>query len=172
MSHNRYPTYIAASTQLAPGATPEDVLTISGSATHLIKVHKMSIATIQTTSGTNPWFVTKRSTANSGGTSAAVTAVPVDSGTAAATASVLQYTSAPTSDGTLVGTIWSGTVPSPAPAALGAIGGIEFNIETLNGSDVVLKDTSESIGWNFNGAALPTGMVVNAWVVWSELSKT
>ena len=88
-----YGAYMAASLPFTvTGATPQDLFTITGSSTKTISVIKTGIVTTQTTAGSNNWFLAKRSTASTGGTSAAVTAVPTDDTYPAATASVLQYT--------------------------------------------------------------------------------
>jgi hypothetical protein len=157
-------SYRAASAPFTPGATPQDVFTITGSATRAVTVTGLWIATVQTTAGNNAWLAVKRSTANSGGTSATVTAVPTDSTHQAATASVRQYTANPTA-GTLIGNIWSSRVPSPTPTtALSqpwACVLVDRRAVTLNGA-------AEILAMNFGGAALPTGLSVQAMVAWTE----
>lgn len=88
--------YAAASTPFTPGATPQDVFTITGSASKTVTVLSAGIATVQTTAGVNHWQLVKRSAANTGGTSVVVAAVPIDDSFAAATATVRQYTANPT----------------------------------------------------------------------------
>lgn len=79
-----YPTYTAVSTAFTPGTAPQDVFSITGSATMNVYLMHASISTIQTTAGVNAWFLTKRSTANSGGTSATPAIVPLSSNNGAA----------------------------------------------------------------------------------------
>lgn len=168
-----YPTYAATSTAFTPGATPEDVFTLTGSATTHIYVLHMSISTIQTTAGTNAWFIAKRSTANSGGTAATPTIVPLTSTNGAATAVARQYTANPTA-GTLVGYNWGSWINSPAIATAG-IGGSQITtaiqLETELGQAVHLADATEVIAFNFKGAALPAGLSVIAHVEWIEVPK-
>ena len=159
--------FSAASAAFTPGATPQDVFTITGSATRRVTVTKMSITTVQTSAGMNAWSLVKRSTANTGGTSAAVTRVPFDDAYPAATATVLQYTANPTA-GTLIGNVWSGRVASPVPAS--APTG-DFEKTVLNGGlgqPVILTGTTDVLAWNFGGAALPSGLSVQACVWWTE----
>lgn len=161
-------SFVAASAPFTPGATPQDVFTITGSATRSVQITKIAITTVQTTSGLNAWALVKRSTANSGGTSAAVTRVALDRAFPAATATVLQYTANPTA-GTLVGSVWSGRVNAPAIASAT---GADFEKIIPNGggpmSPLVLTGITDVLAWNFGGVALPTGLSVQACVWWSE----
>lgn len=161
-------TYVAASAAFTPPATPTDLFTITGSASTTVKVTKMGFSTLQTTGGYNTFIITKRSTANSGGTSANLVEVSLDSANAAATATCLSYTANPTT-GTRVGDIWIGRVPSPAAATVGTgITEMVVDFGLLYGHPVVLRGTSEVLALNFNGAALPTGLSVVAWVEFTE----
>ena len=158
--------FSAASAAFTPGATPEDIFTITGSATRTIEVLRMAISSTQTTAGTNSWFIAKRSTANSGGTSAAVAAVPHDSNDAAATATVLQYTANPTA-GTLVGNVWAGKQHSPSATTVGLpVMLVDFTL--LYGKPMILSGITQVLAWNFAGAALPTGLSCHCVVTWIE----
>lgn len=161
-------SYLAYSAAFTPGATPQDVFTITGSA-KLVKVLRMFISTVQTTSGVNAWAIVKRSTANSGGTSASVTSIRSDQNDPAATATVLQYTANPTA-GALIGGAWSGFVNSPAPATAGVGGLIGSFVDFPDslGKPITLRSTSDVLTWNFGAAALPAGLSVRAGVIWTE----
>jgi hypothetical protein len=173
INYDKFFTYMAASSAFAPGATPEDVFTITGNATTNVYVTKMGLSTVQTTAGVNAWNLAKRSTANAGGTSANVVEVPLQSGNAAAGATVLQYTGSPATDGTLIGNLWSGYLTSVDVAAANAENGmIVIDFETMLGQPVALLSAAESLGWNFGNAATPAGLSILAWVQWSESSKT
>ena len=174
INFDTFPTFMAASSAFTPGATPQDVFTITGNATTNVYVLKMGISTNQTTAGSNAWFIAKRSAANTGGTPATVTAVPMNSNSAAASATLNQYTANPTA-GTLIGNMWSGFVNASAPATAGVGGyqGVEvdfFATDTYCGP-IALLSASEVLAWNFGGAALPTGLSVLAWVLWAESPK-
>ena len=166
-------TYSAVSTAFTPGATPVDIFSITGSATSNVYVQKMGISTTQGADGVNAFFIAKRSSANTGGTSAAPGIVTYDSNNPVATASVLQYTVNPTGAGVLVGYGWGGWVSSPVITTVSAgLIGIEVDFVTAYGQPIALLSASEVLAWNFKGAALPGGLSVIAYVVWTESSKT
>jgi len=112
-------TYSACATSLAAVNLATDLFTISGSATKLVKVVRISITGISTGGNMAPITLLKRSTANTGGTSATITSVPHLSTDPAATAVVTSYTANPTT-GTLVGTLRSMRVSLPASGLSGA----------------------------------------------------
>jgi hypothetical protein len=174
INYDKFNTYMAASSAFTPGALPEDVFTVTGNATTNVYVLKMGLSTTQTTAGSNPWFLKKRSTANSGGTSATVTGVPVQSGNAAAAATVRQYTVTPTGVGTPVGSLWSGWLNSAKIDTAGVAGfeGVELDFESMLGQPIALLSASEVLSWSFNAGTLPAGLSVLAWVLWAESSKT
>jgi hypothetical protein len=106
----------------------------------------------------------KRSTANSGGTSSAITAIPLDSNFSSATASGVYYTANPTT-GTSLGTISHCALVSGGAVWPGTIH-ILFD-STKGGSPIVLRGTSESVSVNFNGATNGIGNSVVD-IEWSE----
>jgi len=173
VNYDKLNTYVACSSAFTPGATPQDVVTLTGSATKNIYVLEMGISTTQTTAGLNAWFIAKRSAANTAGTSAGLTEVSLQSTQSAATATGLQYTANPTA-GTLVGNIWNGWINSPDIAAdgPGALNSTVVNFESLIGKPLALLSAAEVVAWNFNGAALPAGLSVLAWIKWAESSKS
>lgn len=173
LNQNQYPTYRAASSAFTPGTTPQDVFSLTGSATANVYVTKMGLSTTQSTSGVNAWFVAKRSTANAGGTHAEPAVVPVQSGSPAATAVVSQYTANPTA-GTLVGNVWNGWLDAPVvtTTGMGGLQGLELNFMSMYGQPIALLSAAEVLAWNFNGAALPSGLSVLAWIEWFEMSKS
>lgn len=161
-------TYISSSAAFSPPATPTDVFTITGGIGKVTRILRVGISTIQTTAGINTWFLVKRSTANSGGTSSAITAVPCDSANGSAVSSVLSYTANP-STGTSVGNVWSGRISSPDVAAVGTQSPFTIiDFIDLFGQPLVLRGTSQVIAWNFAGAALPAGLSVIGFVQWTE----
>lgn len=160
-------TYSAAATGIVPAAAATDIFTITGSASKTIRVLKVSISATQTTAGENAVILLKRSTANTAGTSAAVTAVPHDSSNAAATGTVLSYTANPTA-GTLVGNLRSRKI-----AFQGATGTTSdeavFDFGNRPGQAIVLRGTAQVLAINLTGATI-TGGSVNMYVEWTEES--
>lgn len=159
-------SYMAASLPFTPGATPQDIFSIIGSASKSVNIVAAGIVTVQTANGGNNWQIVKRSTANSGGTSAIVAPVPCDPAFPAASAVVRQYTANPTA-GSLVGRVWSGRVPAPTPATAG-IGNPNVQV-VFSFPNLKLSGANDVLAWNFNGAALPAGLSVTAYFWWTEL---
>lgn len=159
-------SYTAVVSALTPPATPTDMVIINGSATRTIRVIRWELSTTQTTAGINTFFLIKRSTANSGGTSAAATLVPMDSNNTAATATVLSYTANPT-PGTSVGNIRATKLLTPQATTTNS-GVFVWDFDTLNSQPVVLRGTAQGLALNFAGAALPAGLSVNCMINWTE----
>ena len=164
-----------ASDTFSPGATPQDVFTITGNGTTNVYVLKMGISTVQTTDEFNAWYISKRSTANSGGTVRTPPLVSFNSNFPASSSVVRSYTVTPTTDGTLVGDVWSGYLMSndSTPGSdVAGFSGIEVDFQSMYGNPVALLSASQVLGWNFNGAALPGGLIVSAWIHWYETYKS
>jgi Tfp pilus assembly protein FimT len=70
---NRAATYRAVITGIATASTPTDIFRISGSATKTVYIKRISVDGVKTTSGTLLVNLIKRSTANSDGTTVAIT---------------------------------------------------------------------------------------------------
>lgn len=159
------PTYSAATT-IAVGATPTDIFTLSGSATKTIRVHEVTIAASATVAGAIPVNLTIRTTANSGGTTAAVGIVAHDQSSAAATAVPLKYTANPTTPGTPAGDVEQ--VYMNVPAAGANI--ISFRYGASQGDQsVVLRGANQFLCVDLAGAALLTGELMRVKVKWSEI---
>lgn len=161
-------TYSGASSAFTPPASAQDAFTVTGSSSKIIRVLRMWVSSVQTTAGLSTWFIKKRSSANSGGTSATVDAIAHDSANGAASATALQYTANPTA-GTLVGSLWVGHVDSPAVATAGIGTTVMFvDFMALYGQPVVLRSAAEVVAWNFNGASPPAGFSMVAGATWTE----
>lgn len=145
-------TYSAFST-FQPATSPTDVFTLTGSATKTIKITSILIAGTNTGNTNALYILLKRSTANSGGTSSTLTAVPHDSNSAAATATARSYTANPTL-GTLVGNFYGGLIFLPALASTNVAHDVEHIFGVTNEQPIVLRGTSEVFSINFNGVNL------------------
>ena len=161
-------SYSCAPTPVTPPATPTDVFTIYGSATKTVRITHVTLNSTQTANGINDWFVIKRSTANTGGTSTTITPVPNDSLFPAATAVVRRYTANPTALGTAVGNVAIVNIISP-PVAPGTSGTsyVPYIFDFTN-NPIVLRGVAEGLAINFNGAALPGGLSVNCSITFTE----
>ncbi len=145
-------TYRASHTAVLVAAVTVDrpFVTIYGSATKTVRVQSITISGLTLTAVAYLNIgLRKYSTAVSGGTSTALTKVPLDSASAASTATnVNAYTAIPTA-GTPVGDISSRRVMGQATtaAAAGIPQVVDFDLTPVgDGSAVVLRGIAEGIG--------------------------
>ena len=158
-------TYSASAVGFASATTATDVWNITGSASKTIRVHTI-IVTGSTTSGSpikvNVQLI-KRSTVDTAGTSVANAAVPHDSASAAATATVKHYTANPTL-GTAVGPVRAAQVAFNQ----GGITGGDITWEFTRGQPLLLKTVNEQLCVNFSSTTV-TGAIICIHVEWSEV---
>lgn len=149
---------------LAASAT--DVFTITGSASKTVGVKRVQCAGTATAATATNLGLMKRSTANSGGTSAAGSINPHDSSSAAGTATVLSYTANPTV-GTAVGyvrlnlhtfTTSAGAIPSVP---------VIWDFTTRNSQPIILRGTGQVLAVNLVAISV-TGGVLNCDIEWDE----
>lgn len=157
-------TYSAAVNGLTVAANPTDILTITGAASTTVRIKKIEFSCSSTNNLVTPMLLIKRSTANTGGTSTAVTAVPHDSGDAAASATVLSYTANPTL-GTTVGTIRTTRFQtSGANTVVPSVLPWEFE---RTSKPPTLLSTSEVLALNLNANSI-AGSLFNIYIEWTE----
>jgi len=167
-------TYSASILGLAPITTaPTDIFTLTGSATKLIKVTRVTISgsTTLATQAVIPIAFVKRSTADTAGTSTAPTIVPHDSNNAAGTATVLAYTVPPTT-GTLVGVIrnFRTTLLLTPQTATDFPVGMPY-IEDFGmrpAQPPTLRGVAQVFAINLNGIAVVAGWLFDISVEWTE----
>lgn len=170
-------TYSAASAFTAPANNTTDFWQIYGSSTKTIKVLRVEAAYVgdSPTAAVDRFFLIKRSTANSGGTSTTVTNVSLDSSNTASTASVKIYTANPSGLGTAVGQVHSGLLANIFSASTGnpvspcgRSSQIIFD-HNLTGQPVVLRGTTEGLCINFNSVKpSATTPLIAITVFWTE----
>ena len=165
ITDNKETAYCGSTPVFTTAASATDIFNFKGSGTKTIYIRKITWKQCNSVAGgTHQVYLIKRSTANSGGTSSALTAVPLDSNFASATASGVYYTANPTT-GTSVGTI---------SHCVFLLGSLVYHLNhvlfdsTKGGAPIVLRGTSESISVNYNGVtdAIGTSAVVD--IEWSE----
>lgn len=160
-------TYRASITALASAASCTDLLTITGSASKTIRITRLEVSGQQTTAAAAQVVVLKRSTANSAGTSTAPTAVPHDSNSPAASATIAAYTANPTT-GTLVGNLYVGYV-FLAATATATVGSDKLVLDYGNrpAQAIVLRGTTQVLAVNLNGVTV-TGGAFDINLEWTE----
>lgn len=144
-------TYVASKQGLATASSATDIAVLPGNATNTVIVSRVSMSCIQTTAGIIDVQLIKRSTADSGGTSGAMTVVPLDSGNAAGVSAPLTYTANPTL-GTTVGSI--DTQKIGVMAAATATPNDVYIWTPAPGQSVVLRGTAQQLAINLNGVTV------------------
>lgn len=161
-------TYRVAGTGYTAYATPTDLITISGSATKTVVVRLMTIQTQSTSAALQTFYLVKRSTADTGGTSTTPTPVAFNSSRPAPSAVVSLYTAAPTvgtSAGNVQITLIASAVVTSAP---GAATFTPATSVTDFSEPFILRGTGESLCLNYAGAALTPGFTATWFVEWEE----
>jgi hypothetical protein len=156
---------------IAPAASATDVACITGSATKITRVQRISVSGTAGTLVTLPVIIFKHSVANTGGTAAATTALPVpiplDSTFAAATATTTAYTANPTVDATAVQldarTVSFNTTSALAngPTALFDWGNRSF------AAAPTLRGVAQQVCVNFGGISVSSGLAAISFY-WTE----
>lgn len=156
-------TYRAAFV-VAPATAATDIFQLIGSASTTVEITKFIISGTQTTGGMADVYISKRSAANTGGTSSATTNVPMISTDASATAVGAIYTANPT-PGAAVGDIYVATVP------LSAITAVTNNIVEVKfgelGKPLILSGVAQAVAIRLNGATV-TGGSIKIVIEWTE----
>lgn len=160
-----YPASYSASASFA-GSSTTDIACLPGNATNSVQVTEVRLSGIQTTAGIVAVEVAKRSTAGSGGTSAAMTATPDDSKYPAAISAPLSYTGTGPTVGTLVGDLDNVEVGILA-AATASANDIYISPDSWRIKPVVLRGTGEKVCLNLGGAL--TGGTLKVTFRWYEV---
>lgn len=157
-------TYSAAVTDLAVATAPTDVFTITGSATKVIRILKLTISGTKTTAGVIDIEVLFRSSANTGGTIVTAVAQPHDSNNAAATAVVRGYTANPT-----LGTSVSAykAVKLLVNTALLLPDRLDWYFGDNSDQGIVLRGTSQVFALNFETQTM-AGNSFDITITWTE----
>jgi hypothetical protein len=166
-AEGRIPTFSAGTVAYSVySTTPTDVLTISGSATKVIRVKRVGVSGRATGAGQLDVSLVKHTVANTGGGPVALTAVPHDTTVnPVATAVVNTYASAPSITG---GTTFRAQQSNVSAAGSGgAATPVEWHFGDVNDQAVVLRGVAEQIAINLNGVA-PAGSVLNIFLEWTE----
>lgn len=167
-SNGTRPTFKYVAQDITPVATATDVLVLSGSATKVIRVTKVSVVGTATAASIYDNYIIKRTAANTGGTSTSVTPAQSDSADAAATATLKLYTANPSALGAGIAVEGAKTYLSagatPGAAALPHV----YTFGTRNDKAIVLRGTGESLAFNFGGQAVPSGASLYLSIEWTE----
>lgn len=161
-------TYHYVAQDITPVATATDVLTISGSASKVIRITKISIVGTATAASIYDHYIVKRTAANTGGTSTSPTPAKSDSNDPTAAATLRLYTANPSALGSGISVEANKTYltasSSPGAAALPVV----YTFGNRNDKAIVLRGTGESLAFNFAGQAVPSGANIYMNIEWTE----
>jgi hypothetical protein len=160
-THKR--SYSAAFT-VVPASSCTDLVEIIGSSSKTVSINKIIISGTQTTGGEQTFYLKRRSTASTGGSSTTATLVPHEATDVAATSSIKIFTANPTT-GSAVGDIRVLGIPIPATTATTKYQEvIDFGERS---KPIILSGTSQTLCINLNGATL-TGGSINISIEFTE----
>lgn len=160
-------TYSASSGPVTISTAATDVFAIYGSATKTIKVTKIALTCYRQAANGEWFYLKRRSTANTGGTSSSRTKVPHDTSNAAATATVLSYTVNPTALGTEVGDIDVQRYGIPSASSVPADSEFVLFEAPDRIQALVLRGDTQWLTINLNGITI-SGNVFSFNVTWTE----
>lgn len=165
-------TYAATGVGIVPAASATDIACLTGSATKIIRVQRIRVSGTAGTLVTLPVLITKHISANTGGTAATGTALPVpyplDSTDAAVSATATAYTANPTVVDSAAGIISAATISLNTTAALVAQGELHFDWFARNYAEApTLRGIAQQVCVNLNGISITSGLV-NISFIWTE----
>lgn len=168
------PTYIATSIGLVPGAAPTDIACLTGSATRTIRVKQVRVSGTAGTAINIVAVLTKHVSANTGGTPATSTALPVpyplDTTFPTVSATTTAWTANPTIVDAAPGLISAQTVFLPVTTT--ASGGTPalwyWDDGGPNLSAPVLRGIAQQACVNLNGVTTPSSGLMTVSFMWTE----
>lgn len=168
-------SFAATSVGLVPAASATDIACISGSASKITRVQRIRISGSAGTLVNVPVTIMKHASANTGGTAATSTALPVpyalDSTNAAATATTTAWTANPTIADSSPGIIAGGMVVLTATGTLAGNTGLLFDWESRNFMQApTLRGVAQQLCVNLNAVSVSSG-VVNINLAWTEAAQ-
>jgi hypothetical protein len=149
------PRSYSASATVSSASSATDIAVLPGNATDTVLVYDMHVTCTQTTAGIVTLEIIKRSAADSGGTSSAMTAVPDDATFAAASSAPLTYTANPSSLGSSVGNLdveQIGCMATGTTSPNDIYMPIDWKIKPI-----VLHGTAQEIAVNLNSTTVSGG---------------
>lgn len=165
-------SYAATGIGIVPAASATDIACLTGSATRIIRVQKIRVSGTAGTLINVPVMLMKHASANTGGTAATGTALPVpyalDSTDAAVSATATAYTANPTIADAAPGIIDAAILVLTATGTLAGNTGVLFDYRAHNFSEApTLRGIAQQICVNLN-ATSPSSGLVNVSFEWTE----
>jgi hypothetical protein len=171
------PTYAAVSVALTPGAAPTDIACLTGSATRVVRLKQVRVSGTAGTAININTYLIKHIAADTGGTLATGTALPVpyafDSNFPAATATTQAWTANPTINDANPGEVSAQTVFLPVTSTAGAPGPAIFYWDDGGPamSPPVLRGIAQQLCINLNGVTAPSTGLMTITFQWTEQTQ-
>lgn len=150
-------------------AAATDVVTIGGSATKTIRITRATVSGVATAAVALDMYFVKRTTANTGGTSASVAAniTKHQTSDAAPSATAVTYSVNPTTGtGTNVRAASKVFLPATGTPAYNTEYVVDFT--TRNEKGIVLSGVAEQFSFNLNGQTIPAGLSLYVNITFTE----
>lgn len=169
----RTPTYHAGVVGFTPAASATDFLTLTGSATNVVRVKEVECTGTSTANGNIPVRLVRRTTANSGGTLVAMPPLSSDTTDSAATAVASYYTANPATLGTLVANsmfrngLLSTVVAASATVETTPMFGWQFG-QYQNDKEITLRGVAQVLALNAAATSFPAGSAISCDIEWTE----
>lgn len=168
------PTYAATSIGLVPASSATDVACITGNATTITRVQGIRVSGSAGTLVSLPVVITKHASANTGGTAALTTALPVpykyDPQNPAPLSTTTAWTANPTIVDAAPGLLDAGIVTlNVTTAAGGAPTNFSWNTRAYN-EPPVLRSTAQQVCVNLNAVTVSSGLLAISFF-WTEQSQ-
>lgn len=164
------PTYMAAGVGIVPASAATDVACITGNATNIVRVQQIRVSGSAGTLVSLPILVTKHTIANTGGTAATSTALPVpnklDTLNPAPLGTTTAYTANPTVDSTAVIVDGGITTLNVTTVAGGAPTTFSWTTRAYNEAPV-LRGIAQQLCVNLNGITVSSGLLAISFL-WTE----
>lgn len=175
LSEPTTPTYVATGIGIAPAGSATDIACLTGSATKVIRVQRMRVSGTAGTLISVPVLITKHASANTGGTPATGTALPVpytlDTNNVAVTATATAYTANPTISDAAPGIVTAAILPLGLTGTTLASVGVLFDFGDLNyAQKPILRGVAQQLCVNLN-ATSPSSGLVNVSYYWTEAAQ-
>lgn len=168
-TESQKPTYSYATSGFTVASTPSDILTIAGSASVTARIKRIAISGTSTAPGTMVFALTRRSTANSGGTSTSPTILKHDISSPAAASVVQLYTANTTTLGTTTGIVHNARVLTASTVGVTTSGrSVVWDFTNRNEEALVLRGAADIIAINGGGATVPGSGSFDFDILWTE----
>lgn len=167
-------TYVATGVGIAPASSATDVACLTGSASKVVRVQRIRVSGTAGTAVVLPVIIRKNASADSGGTAATSTALPVpyaaDSANAAPSATTIAYTANPTVNDTTPGVIAAQNLAlttTAAPTGNQPQSTFEWNAGRIYEQAPTLRGVAQQVCVYLNGVSVSSGLL-NISFNWTE----